>query len=249
MSELIDCINNLSAKDIIKSVAKTANGTPFYLQTAGGAFSPADLPDLVLWLDADVGVTVATGVSQWDDQSGLGNHATQGVGAEQPAYIASDANFNGHGSVDSDGVDDSLLLNSALVLSNFSIFFVSRATGYVIGSSLSAVHYIQPQALRTVVRLSATTTFNGLPNLTGAMLHEVHRSSNNMTVFRDGTPGTENPIVNATNTNINAFFMRTTGTYANVEIGEVIVCSSAITGDDLTNTQTYLATKYGITLP
>jgi len=35
MSELIDCINNLSAKDIIKSVAKTANGVPFYLQTLG----------------------------------------------------------------------------------------------------------------------------------------------------------------------------------------------------------------------
>ena len=35
MSELIDCINNLSAKDIIKSAAKTANGVPFYLQTSG----------------------------------------------------------------------------------------------------------------------------------------------------------------------------------------------------------------------
>ena len=35
MSELIDCINNLSAKDIIKSIAKTDNGTPFYLQTSG----------------------------------------------------------------------------------------------------------------------------------------------------------------------------------------------------------------------
>ena len=35
MSELINCINNLSAKDIIKSVAKTANGVPFYLQTSG----------------------------------------------------------------------------------------------------------------------------------------------------------------------------------------------------------------------
>ena len=35
MSELVDCINALSAKDIIKSIAKTANGTPFYLQTVG----------------------------------------------------------------------------------------------------------------------------------------------------------------------------------------------------------------------
>ena len=35
MSELVDCINSLSAKDIIKSVAKTANGVPFYIQTNG----------------------------------------------------------------------------------------------------------------------------------------------------------------------------------------------------------------------
>ena len=35
MSELVDCINNLSAKDIIKSAAKTANGVPFYIQTSG----------------------------------------------------------------------------------------------------------------------------------------------------------------------------------------------------------------------
>lgn len=35
MSELTDCINNLSAKDIIRAVAKTANGVPFYIQTSG----------------------------------------------------------------------------------------------------------------------------------------------------------------------------------------------------------------------
>ena len=40
MSELTDCTNSLTAKDIIKSIAKTANGVPFYLQTSGaGAFS------------------------------------------------------------------------------------------------------------------------------------------------------------------------------------------------------------------
>ena len=46
MSELIDCINNLSAKDIIKSIAKTANGTPFYLNTVGGAAFCATYQDV-----------------------------------------------------------------------------------------------------------------------------------------------------------------------------------------------------------
>jgi len=35
MSELVDCTDGLTAKDIIRSVAKTANGMPFYLQTLG----------------------------------------------------------------------------------------------------------------------------------------------------------------------------------------------------------------------
>lgn len=40
MSELVDCIDGLTAEDIIRSVAKTANGMPFYLQTLGlGGFS------------------------------------------------------------------------------------------------------------------------------------------------------------------------------------------------------------------
>ena len=35
MSELIECVDNLTAEDIIRRIAKTANGVPFYLQTEG----------------------------------------------------------------------------------------------------------------------------------------------------------------------------------------------------------------------
>lgn len=43
----------------------------------------------VLWLHAEKGVTIATGVSNWADQSGAGNHATQGTGALQPTWVSS----------------------------------------------------------------------------------------------------------------------------------------------------------------
>ena len=42
-----------------------------------------------LWLRADFGITIATGVSSWADQSGNGNHFTQGTGSRQPAVDAS----------------------------------------------------------------------------------------------------------------------------------------------------------------
>ena len=50
--------------------------------------SPLDLAGLQLWLDATDSstVTVATGVSQWDDKSGNNYNATQGTATEQPAY-------------------------------------------------------------------------------------------------------------------------------------------------------------------
>jgi len=35
MSELIECLDGLRAEDIIRRIAKTANGQPFYLQTKG----------------------------------------------------------------------------------------------------------------------------------------------------------------------------------------------------------------------
>ena len=45
---------------------------------------------LKLWLRADRGITKAGGVvSQWDDQSGNGNHVTQGTVGLRPAFVAS----------------------------------------------------------------------------------------------------------------------------------------------------------------
>lgn len=39
-----------------------------------------------LWLRADLGITVATGVSQWADQSGNGNHVVQATPVRQPEF-------------------------------------------------------------------------------------------------------------------------------------------------------------------
>lgn len=57
-----------------------------------GGFNPRLLPGLVLWLRADMGISIGTGVSAWADQSGAGNSVTQGTGANQPAFIANGLN-------------------------------------------------------------------------------------------------------------------------------------------------------------
>lgn len=55
---------------------------------SNGAFTPAQLPGLVLWLDAATGVTTAQSkVSAWADQSGKTNNATQATAAQQPTLV------------------------------------------------------------------------------------------------------------------------------------------------------------------
>ena len=50
-----------------------------------GLFNPAQVPNLKVSLDADLDVTIATGVSAWADQSGNGNNVSQATGSAQMA--------------------------------------------------------------------------------------------------------------------------------------------------------------------
>lgn len=62
-------------------------------------WSPLQLPGLRLWLDAAVGITLnGSDVAAWADRSGIGNHFSQAVEANQPAFVAS--GFNGGGGLD-----------------------------------------------------------------------------------------------------------------------------------------------------
>jgi hypothetical protein len=66
----------------------------------GGPCEPSVLgPQLTLWLRADLGITIGTGVSAWADQSGYGNTFTQATGGLQPTYTAVNGNFRGQPSV------------------------------------------------------------------------------------------------------------------------------------------------------
>lgn len=74
----------------------------------GGGFSPPQLPGLVNWYRADQGITIATGVSQWNDLSGQGRHLVQATTTKQPPFSAS-GGPNGTPYVGSfDGTDDFL---------------------------------------------------------------------------------------------------------------------------------------------
>lgn len=66
-------------------------------------FGQAAMP---IWLRADLGITIGTGVAAWADQSGNGNNFANGTGASQFALTANDATLNNQATVLADGVDD-----------------------------------------------------------------------------------------------------------------------------------------------
>jgi len=78
------------------------------------AAGPADPLTIVtsvspfLFLSADLGVTIGTGVSAWADQSGNGHDASQGTAASQPALVTGDVDFGGRNSILADGSNDFL---------------------------------------------------------------------------------------------------------------------------------------------
>lgn len=107
----------------------------------GGAFTPASITGLSLWLDASdattlfqdsAGTTPATAdadvVGYWADKSGNGKHATQGTTANKPLLKLTIK--NGLNVVRFDGADD--LLSTALALPNAVsavIVYANKASG------------------------------------------------------------------------------------------------------------------------
>lgn len=64
--------------------------------TIGRRWTPLELSGLVAWYDASVTTSVTTatgGVSQWDDLSGNGNHATQTTSGNRPDSVTDGIDF------------------------------------------------------------------------------------------------------------------------------------------------------------
>lgn len=111
-------------------------------QAAGGAFSPLDIDDLEIWLDASDLSTINGGsvveggnVSAWNDKSGNGNHFTQGVALDQPVYQAT--GFNNLKTVFADsgtaGRNKGLLSNYDLSVSSAFTLIIIGKRGSVMG--------------------------------------------------------------------------------------------------------------------
>jgi hypothetical protein len=118
----------------------------------GSGFLPSQLPGLMFWVDSRYGITLNGGtVSSWADQSGNGNSFVQATSANQPAYTASDPQYNGKP----------------------SLTFVAANQNYM--DMLNAVPItVQPMTVYIVGHMTSDTTSTGFfdqaPGASGRML-------------------------------------------------------------------------------
>lgn len=134
---------------------------------AAKAFSPTDIAGLQLWLDATTGLFDATSggsavttdgsaVARWEDQSGNGNHATQGTSNNRPVLKTSIQNSKNV--LRFDGSNDRLTLGDKLDLqtNDISMFIVCKITNQnagLIGKSRAGGNEKRYSLLREASRL------------------------------------------------------------------------------------------------
>ena len=103
-----------------------------YIASVGGVFSPRQLPGLIAWYDAaDAStITIATGVSQWNDKSASGFNVVQANTANQPSVQS--ASQNGRDTILFDGTNDYLDGGDVLDFERtnaFTMIYVFSMTG------------------------------------------------------------------------------------------------------------------------
>ena len=123
---------------------------------------PSAISGLRTWLKSDAGITIATGVSNWMDQSGIGNDFDQATAGSQPGFVGSDSLFNGRSSLTFSG---SQSLGRSV---GDSTFGTSEATWAVVSPSTPAS--LRELFLRLENREPAPSTTAGelLPRNKGA---------------------------------------------------------------------------------
>lgn len=219
-----------------------------------------------LYLSASTGITLATGVSQWADQSTHARHFSQATSGSQPALNAT--YMNGQPAVVGDGVDDILTgptftgitgAGSAHVFIVFKRDADPPSTGiggcWQLGSNPAVEDYVPFTDGKIYCGLFSSLRKNavlakGAGFFTSPHIFEVISEANNWQIFIDGhleyTTNT-NSVSNGTTSSLlgdpEASSVRMAG-----GLSEVLVCAPKLGSTDRSLVLAQFGTTYGITI-
>jgi len=224
-------------------------------------WTPAEITT-ALWLDAaDASTITESGgvVSQWDDKSGNGKHATQSIAQSRPLLTGD--GLNGRSVITFDGNDDFFSVSSFTGSRIISVFLVASqdtttSNKYLLDESNTAqyggglsIRFTNTGTVRfwgqDVLPLTNSLALSAsIPYIIGAIENTTQRN-----IYIDGTvnanitPGTDTRT--AANPRIGHSLLL--GGYHDGYIAEIILVASAVSTDTRQLIEGYLAHKWGLT--
>jgi len=215
-----------------------------------GEFLPSELPELKLWTRFNQGITVTgAGVSQWDDQSGEGNHLLQATDANRPSKEAD-------GSILFDGITFFLKASAFTLVQPETIYVLGKQVTwannkYLFDGELTNSGMIQSITSTPRVRLYAgiglaETTLFGID--TYKAISAVINGASSVLQFDNANPITGDAGLN----DLGGFTLgaRGDGTFGffNAQVKEVLVYSAAHDAVTRAKMIKYLASVGGLSI-
>lgn len=218
---------------------------------------------MVLALDAQLGVSIDTGVNPWSDQVSV-NHAAQSVGSKQPAFTT----FGGLSIVDFDGIDDDMknesLSSMGAVGASYTVFAVvkfdlvnSRGVFEFTDSSGDAVNKglsLHASGTSLLFRAFDGTGFSdatvAFTDTTAAHIIEcVHTTASRSIRVDGGTPATN--AVSRSLVALQNYYLGRLGANifrSDLRLHSLLAWKTELTSGQLTTVRTRLSERWGITL-
>ena len=211
-------------------------------------FLPSQVPGLKLWTRFNSGITVTgSGVSQWDDQSGNGNHLKQATDANRMTKEAD-------GSILGNGVDQFLKADAFTFTQPETVLILGKQVTWTISD-----HIIDGNTTDTGAIFQRTSTPNiglwagaavgnvSLSLDTYGVIAAVINGASSSIQINNGTPATGN----AGASNMSGFVLGARAdltNFANYQAKEIVAYSGALDAATLSKIIAYLATVGGLSI-
>lgn len=242
-----------------------SHGNPF-ISFGVAPFSPDDISDLKLWLDANDAATITKDggnlVSQWDDKSGEGNNVSQATPSQQPLWV--DAVQNGLPIIRFDGVNDflkrSTYVGGVLAQPN-TAFVVCKFPGIASGTlapvfdggsgnSQRNLFYNQQPATSTTghvvfagTGLVNTTTTKDTTNI---RLYDLVFNGGSSRLFRDSVQLSAGNAGTFPMGGVSLAVFNNVTFFANPDIAEILIYNKLLTTQEKDDVRDFLNTKWGL---
>lgn len=216
----------------------------------GDLFTPPAVSGLAIWLRADKGITIATGVSNWLDARGSGNAVAQGTVGLQPLVTAVNAAFNNQPTVNFDGVDD--FLQGAFALVQPSHVFIACKFNTVLSQAVFDGATDVGMLLRQELGGTTLTFFGGaaltitIASTTAKHVYDLQFNGASSASFVDAVA---NIAGNAGASAANGLTVGARGagtTPANVSVAEIAVYSRILSAAEDSRVTSYMRARYAI---